>query len=163
RMARVRPTRPRRLAFLLEIAMTEKRILVMFGVVVLEVVIGLLLYWQSVFTPFQIKYARVRPGMTVEEVHAILGKPNWASDTPPMHHGSIIVERRVAADSPEVSNWVLWKEEYSDPTRDQVGPASLVPPESRETAYVFFAHGRVTRKEYWPRDWDRPPVAEWLL
>jgi hypothetical protein len=190
--------------------MTKKRKLVVLAVAGVGLLAGPLLYLFALSqTPFQAKYAQVRQGMTVGEVHAILGEPNWASKTPPIHHGSILVEIKVAGNSPDVANWVLCKEEYcepgcastkrfwrsflarmrryTNPTRERgsaaepslarrvsvvrqcshqkpekpfgarVGPSFLIPPESRETAYVFFANGRVTRKDYveegrhWPK------------
>jgi hypothetical protein len=57
--------------------MTKKRKLVVLGVAAVGLVAGPLLSLQSLpKTPFQAKYARVRRGMTVEEVHAIMGEPN---------------------------------------------------------------------------------------
>jgi hypothetical protein len=144
-----------------EVAMTKTRKLVVLGVAAVGLVAGPLLYLQSLpKMPFWAKYAMVRQGMTVEEVHATLGKPNWASNTPPYRHDSIMVEVRLAGDSPEIASWVLWKEEYSDAGSAGVGPSFFNPPESGETAYVFFANGRVTRKEYVQGDRRWPKVLQ---
>jgi hypothetical protein len=74
-------------------------------------------------TPFRAKYDLVRAGMTVKEVHAIMGEPALCYYYPT----------------------------YSDPAGEVYGSSSdaaTVPSGSDESARVRFAQGRVTNKRW---------------
>jgi hypothetical protein len=56
--------------------MTKKRKLAVLAVAAVGLVVGLVLYLQSLpRTPFQARYVQVRRGMTAEEVHSLIGNP----------------------------------------------------------------------------------------
>jgi hypothetical protein len=127
-------------------------------------VVGVLLHLPGLpQTPFRANFDQVRRGMKIEEVHAIMGKPNCVSKIPPIHHASVMVEIKVTEDSPDYPNWILWKEEFSDPGRARVDTSPLLPPESPETAYVFFVNGLVTDKENVRRDSQETTTFTWFF
>jgi hypothetical protein len=118
-------------------------------------VTGAYLQWVQQKTPFQADYDRVQPGMTVEEVHAILGEPNFTG----------VLDFANFMGKPD-HDYDL-QEEYGYPRFFTKGPSMLIPPEEEESAYVYFADGQVTGKRYvrgvwhnptlWDRIWDRMP------
>jgi hypothetical protein len=131
--------------------MTMKRMLVVLAVVAVGLVAGSLLYWGSLpKTPFQAKYARVRRGMTVEEVHGILGGPN-------RDYGVEAIFCELLTRKGIFANLC---EEYGHPRDGFTGPTLCYPPESQETAFVFFANGLVTHKRYVQGDWQEPTAFQ---
>jgi hypothetical protein len=123
--------------------MRKRRLAILDGVVLLvTVAVGLpVLQLSTPKTPLRQKYDRIRVGMTAEEVHAIMGRPD------PMR----------SIDWPSHALHV-----YGDNAGDlQVRSPPGIPPRSREAAQVEFASGRVICKAY--SDGDEPSRLErWL-
>jgi hypothetical protein len=92
-------------------------------------------------TPLPIDYDRVRRGMTAEEVHDIMGWPDSTAYRWPATG--------------------LRTERYDYPRRPPFeGPILIVPPEAKESVYVFYAQGRVTKNRFVRREGREPAVRE---
>jgi hypothetical protein len=120
----------------------RKRLLILDGVVLaVAVLAGVLLPPGRPKTQLRAQYDRVRRGMTPEEVHAIMGEPNYY--THPWPPGQVT-------------------EVFGD---DQlfVSIDLLIIPESKESVYILFTDGRVTRKTYQWEDRHEPTALERML
>jgi hypothetical protein len=96
-------------------------------------------------TVFRAKYYLIRPGMTREQVHAIMGEPNtliWLMNPVPSEE---------------------YQEEYGYPRYFHRGPYLYLPTEEQETAYVRFASGQVIRKNYERGESHEPTMLESII
>jgi hypothetical protein len=79
-------------------------------------------------TPLRVNYDQVRRGMTIEEVHAIMGKPFWPL-LPSQDGPEMFVSEEAAEEGPWSARIMLYH-----------GPS--------EEAFIYFSHGQVRKKEW---------------
>jgi hypothetical protein len=159
--------------------MTKKRKLVVFAVAASGLVAGPLLYLQTLpQTPLQAKYARVRLGMTVEEVDAIMGEPNPGKGKRRFHFYEAMdryFKQHQRFSSPagtlpaEPTEWPRDRERYGDLCEEFVseslrfGSQSMISPDEEEATCIYFANGRVMRKVYFREGQQQPVGVETVL